>query len=71
MLDVFPQGLQAVKMSSVLILGATGFIGGALVFRIKQENPELQVTALVRNPADAKALKGSCHDCCKEQTSYA
>lgn len=44
-------------MLSILVLGATGYIGGALVSRMKQDIPELQITALVRNAEHAKALE--------------
>jgi uncharacterized protein YbjT (DUF2867 family) len=46
-------------MTSILILGATGYIGGALVARLKQEIPTAQLTALVRNPAHAGVLRGN------------
>lgn len=46
-------------MTSILVLGATGYIGGALISRLKQDIPTAQLTALVRNPAHAGVLRGN------------
>jgi uncharacterized protein YbjT (DUF2867 family) len=46
-------------MISILVLGATGYIGGTLIARLKQHIPTAQLTALVRNPAHAGMLKGN------------
>jgi nucleoside-diphosphate-sugar epimerase len=56
-------------MVSLFILGATGFIGNALVLRIRQQLPELQVTALIRNAADARTLQGGSKSTCVENIS--
>ena len=49
-------------MTSLLVLGATGYIGNAFIVRMKQELPELQVTALIRNAEHRRALQGDSHN---------
>jgi uncharacterized protein YbjT (DUF2867 family) len=46
-------------MISILVLGATGYIGGALIARLKQDIPAVRLIALVRNAAHARALRGN------------
>jgi uncharacterized protein YbjT (DUF2867 family) len=43
-------------MTKVFILGATGYIGGAVLGALMQEWQDLQITALVRNAAAVEAL---------------
>lgn len=46
-------------MPSIFILGASGYIGGAVVNALLRELPQLHATALVRNPRYAQELKGT------------
>ncbi|KAI5121374.1 hypothetical protein M0805_001187 [Coniferiporia weirii] len=43
-------------MTSVLILGATGYVGGSLLIALKQAYPSYTLTALVRSPASFFAV---------------
>ena len=47
------------KSPSVLLLGATGRIGSALVRAIKLETPNIRLTALVRSTGCVRALSGT------------
>jgi uncharacterized protein YbjT (DUF2867 family) len=51
--------VESPSMTSVLVLGATGYIGRAIVARLGHEFPALRLTALIRNPVHSKALKGT------------
>ncbi|PVF97300.1 NAD(P)-binding protein [Serendipita vermifera] len=44
-------------MTSVLLLGATGYIGRAIASKLRDEFPGLRLTALIRNPIHTKALQ--------------
>ncbi|EPS45536.1 hypothetical protein H072_434 [Dactylellina haptotyla CBS 200.50] len=46
-------------MASIFIVGATGYIGGAVLTRLLSENPSLNITALVRTDAKADQLKAA------------
>ncbi|KAG8833909.1 hypothetical protein FRC17_009868 [Serendipita sp. 399] len=43
---------------SLLIFGATGRVGGAIVFTLRQQYPTLPITALVRNRTRGERLRG-------------
>ncbi|KDQ14114.1 hypothetical protein BOTBODRAFT_55572 [Botryobasidium botryosum FD-172 SS1] len=44
---------------SVFFLGATGYIGGAVLLAIKRAHPEFRYTALVRSEKDAAAVQAT------------
>ncbi|TDL24606.1 NAD(P)-binding protein [Rickenella mellea] len=44
-------------MTSVFFLGATGYIGGAVLVALKSVHPELEITALVRSQEKATAVQ--------------
>ncbi|KAG8849552.1 hypothetical protein FRB96_000702 [Tulasnella sp. 330] len=43
--------------ATVLILGATGYIGGSILVQLVKKHPEFVYTALVRNPKDNEAIE--------------
>ncbi|TDL17435.1 NAD(P)-binding protein [Rickenella mellea] len=43
-------------MSSIFIVGATGYIGGSLLIQLRKSHPGAKITALVRSPADLRAV---------------
>jgi nucleoside-diphosphate-sugar epimerase len=45
-------------MPTVFYLGATGYIGGSVLVALLKSHPDLEVTALVRNPAHIDAVRG-------------
>lgn len=45
-------------MPSIFVLGATGYIGGAVLFTLLKEIPDLTATALVRNETHIATLSG-------------
>jgi hypothetical protein len=49
-------------MPSIFVLGATGYIGGAVLFTLLQEIPELKATALVRGEAQIATLSSTSAD---------
>ncbi|KZS98493.1 NAD(P)-binding protein [Sistotremastrum niveocremeum HHB9708] len=44
-------------MPSLLILGATGYIGGSILRAIREAHPQIEITALVRSSTDIHAVK--------------
>ncbi|TDL17414.1 NAD(P)-binding protein [Rickenella mellea] len=46
----------SVVMSSVFLLGATGYIGGSLLIQLRKSHPGAKITALVRSPADLPVI---------------
>jgi uncharacterized protein YbjT (DUF2867 family) len=45
-------------MPSLFVLGATGYIGGAVLVTLLQEIPNIAATALVRNEEHVATLSG-------------
>ncbi|KAN0123311.1 hypothetical protein V8E52_002643 [Russula decolorans] len=45
--------------TTIFYIGATGYIGGAVLADLVQAYPDIRVTALVRNPAHSAALKAN------------
>ncbi|KAF8499100.1 NAD-binding protein [Russula emetica] len=44
-------------LSTVFYIGATGYIGGAVLAELVKAHPELKFTALVRNPSHVEAIR--------------
>ncbi|KAH9994391.1 hypothetical protein BJV77DRAFT_943656 [Russula vinacea] len=44
-------------LSTVFYIGATGYIGGAVLAELVKTHPELKITALVRNSSHVKAIR--------------
>ncbi|KAI0294194.1 hypothetical protein BC826DRAFT_353657 [Russula brevipes] len=45
-------------MTTVFYIGATGYVGGAVLVDLLEHYPNIEVTALVRNPAHLGAIRG-------------
>ncbi|KAI0038117.1 hypothetical protein FA95DRAFT_1600200 [Auriscalpium vulgare] len=46
-------------MSTIFLLGATGYVGGSVLTALRDQRPDLEITALVRNPAHAGAIRAT------------
>ncbi|KAI0038116.1 hypothetical protein FA95DRAFT_1613624, partial [Auriscalpium vulgare] len=46
-------------MSTIFLLGATGYVGGSVITALREQRPNLEITALVRNPAHVDAIRAT------------
>lgn len=52
-----PRSPSPRKTSTVLVTGATGFLGRHVIHALRQEEPDTRILALVRNPAEWHAME--------------
>lgn len=51
------KSLSRMSQTTVFVLGATGYIGGAVLVDLKRRHPDFVYTALVRNTKDNAAIE--------------
>jgi nucleoside-diphosphate-sugar epimerase len=56
--------------NQVFVLGAAGYIGGAILVGYKKAFPTFHYTALIRNKDYVPAFEGERDDACKPATTY-
>lgn len=48
---------EQLDQAALLIIGATGYIGGSVLVAIREKYPKFQYTAVIRNPKDNQAIE--------------